>query len=230
MNLTYWEQDWVHDRMKEYDIKYQEIYNELFDHITTVIEEQREAGDTNTVQVLYEQVVEKQFGGYWGIVKVAASYEKSYKSKVKKMIWSNYRYYINYQSLLFIMILMGISFALPATKLTFAVLFGMILIGAAYSSAYAYITLRVIKPSKGKTSLVYSHIISQANFPLMFVNMVWVLPRCPSIFFNDKYNFDSVYIHYPAILILLLALLLIYDLSCMRLCRQELKGFVNINS
>jgi len=228
MNLTYWEQDWVHTRMKAYDIKYQEIYDELFDHITTAIEARRDAGDNSSLETMYLEIIDAQFGGYFGIGKVAASYENGYKSKVKKMIWGNYRQYINYHSLLFTAALIAISFVLPHNKLTTVILFSLILISAACCSAYAYITLRRIKPSKGKTSLVYNHIITQANLPLMFVNCALWLPQIPYLLFSDHEPKNLLLSGPPAILALMLAMILIYNLSCMRLCKQELKGFVNI--
>lgn len=55
MKLDYWEMDYIHTRMKNYDIKFQEIYNELFDHIVTAIEEKREAGDTATIERMYTE-------------------------------------------------------------------------------------------------------------------------------------------------------------------------------
>jgi len=227
MKLNYWELDSIHTRMKSYDIKYQEIYNELFDHIVTAIEQKRAEGDTRSIEKMYTEVIDVQFGGYYGVESVAKSHEAGYKKKVRKLIWGNFRSYLNYQSLLFTAILTGISFTLPHTKPTVIILTIMMFIIAIHSSAYAYIKLRRIKPSKGKTSLVYSHTITQANLPMMFLyTLVW-LPQLPSVF-NDNYKFTLAHLH-PAILAFELALVLIYDMSCMRLCNQELEQFVDIN-
>ena len=226
MNLTYWEQDFIHTRMGAYDIKYQEIYNELFDHITTAIEAKREAGDRAGLEIMYQDVVEAQFGGYFGIVKVAASYEKAYKDKLKKMIWGNYGGYINFQSFVFTAALIALSFVLPHNKITIGILFTLILAAAAGCSAYAFITLRSIKPSKGTVSLVYSHIITTANLPLTFVNAALWLPQLLYIF-SEKDGKFKLFNSHPAVLALMLALLLIYDLSCIRLCRQELRQYVH---
>ena len=57
MKLDYWEMDHIHKRMAMYDIKFQEIYNELFDHIVTSIEERRAAGDTSSLDKMYDDVV-----------------------------------------------------------------------------------------------------------------------------------------------------------------------------
>ena len=110
MKLNYWELDSIHTRMKSYDIKYQEIYNELFDHIVTAIEQKRAEGDTRSIEKMYTEVIDVQFGGYYGVEMVAKSHEAGYKKKVRKLIWGNFRSYLNYQSLLFTAILTGISF------------------------------------------------------------------------------------------------------------------------
>ncbi|MET3979141.1 hypothetical protein ABIB62_001728 [Mucilaginibacter sp. UYP25] len=44
MILTPEELQWATDRMKIYDIKYQEIYYELFDHVITAIKAKRIKG------------------------------------------------------------------------------------------------------------------------------------------------------------------------------------------
>jgi len=227
MKLDYWEMDYIHNRMKTYDIKFQEIYNELFDHIITAIEERRETGDTDSLEHMYEDVVKIQFGGYSGIEKIAKSHEAGYRHKVRKMLLANFRYYINFQSLIFIIALMCIGFALPHTNLIIGMFFIAIFAAAAYSSVYAYIKLKAIKPKDGKISLVYSHTITQANFPLLFLNALLWVPQLPNIF-SDHYKFKVLDVYYPAILALVLAFMIIYNMSCMRLCRQELKQFVNI--
>jgi hypothetical protein len=227
MKLTYWEMDYIHNRMKTYDIKFQEIYNELFDHIVTAIEERRAAGDSGSLEQMYADIVKIQFGGYSGIEKIAKSHEAGYRAKVRKMILANFRYYINLRSLVFIIALMCIGFSLPHTNLIIGIFFIAIFAAAAYSSLYAYIKLRAIKPKGGKLSLVYSHTIAQANFPLIFLNSLLWVPQLPNIF-SDHYKFKLTNVYYPVVLALMLAFMIIYSLSCIRLCRQELKQVVNI--
>jgi len=227
MNLTYWDLDYIHNRMKNYDIKYQEIYNELFDHIVTAIEEKQKAGDTGSLERLYTDVVDNQFGGFFGIERVAKSHEDGYKRKVKKMIWGNYRHYINFQSLLFTVVIIGLSFTMPHNKLTVGIFVSVIFMASVFPSVYAYWKLKRIKPQKGKISLVYSHTITQANLPLTFLNCLFWVPQIPYIF-SDTYKYKAINVP-PFILALILSLVLIYALSSMRLCQQELKQFVNIN-
>lgn len=219
--------DYIHNRMKTYDIKFQEIYDELLDHIVTAIEERRAAGDISSLEQMYTDVVKSQFGGYSGIERIAKSHENGYKHRVRKMIWANFRHYVNFQSLVFVIALVSFGLLFPHTKLVMGIFFITIFAAAAYSSAYAYIKLRSIKPKGGKISLVYSHTITQANVPLLFLNALLWVPQLPDIF-SDNYKFKMLDMYYPAILAFLLAFMIIYNMSCMRLCRQELKQFVNV--
>ena len=224
MKLTYWDLDWVHNRMNWYDIKYQEIYNELFDHITTAIEEKKQTGDTRSLETIFHDVVDTDFGGYLGIEKVAQSHESGYKSKVKKMMWSNFRHYINFRSFAFTLALMLISFTFPLNKMTFVILGSMILVATIFPSVFSYIKLRPIKRSQDKTSLVYSHIITQSNLPAVALNSILWLPKIPYIFMGEEFSY-KIYNIPPSALALWLALVIIFDLSCIRLCKQEIKQF-----
>jgi len=228
MKLSYWELDYVHTRMKSHDIKFQEIYNELFDHIVTAIEAKKESGDTATMEMLYNDVVNTQFGGYNGIEEVAKSHEKGYKAKVNKLIWANYKYYINIWSFLFTSLAIIICSQLPGTKFVKGIMLSLLVLAIVYPLVYVFIKLKGIKPGKGKQSLIYSHILRQAYLPILVLNMVIYLPKIPFIFINDT-DFNVLKILNPSMLALVIALMAIYDLSCMRLCRQELKQFVNIN-
>lgn len=233
MKLDYWEMDYIHTRMKNYDIRFQEIYNELFDHIVTAIEERRAAGSTDSIARMYEEVVNTQFRGFYGVAnqieELAKSHENAYRSKVRKMIWANYRYYLNFKTLLFTIALILLSFELPHNKMTSLVLVMAIFTAALFSTVFAYVELRSIKPLRGKTSLVYAHTLILANFPLVLLNCALWLPQLPYELMDKDPGFKLVNIPLP-VLALMLALLLIYDLSCVRLCRQELKGFVHIEN
>ena len=229
-SLNYWELDYVHTRMKDHDIKFQEIYNELFDHIVTAIEAKRLAGDTAAIEVMYKNVENAQFGGYAGIEEVARSHEMGYKAKVKKLIWANYKYYVNIWSLLFTSAAIIICNELPKTKSVKNMMVIFFAICVFYPLIYVFIKLNCIKPEKGKQSLIYSHILRQAYFPILLFNMMIYLPKIPIMMFGGDTDFNVLKVLNPSIMALVIALLAIYDLSCIRLCRQELKQFVNFNT
>ena len=68
MTLTGTELEWINKRMDWYDIKYQEIYDEIADHIITAIEKERQEGDNRTIDIVFQNVTDRDFGGYLGVV------------------------------------------------------------------------------------------------------------------------------------------------------------------
>ncbi len=70
--------------------------------------------------------------------------------------------------------------------------------------------------------------LQQASTEALESGKILWLPQLPYIFRDDDAHFKLVSVPLPY-LALVLALILIYDLSCVRLCKQELKQFVNIN-
>ena len=130
MSLNYWDLDLIHERMKEYDIKYREIYDELFDHISSAIEEKQNAGDSRNLSVIFDEVIATHFGGYLGIGKLAVTQERDYRRKVRKRIWANFMYYVNFKSLAFTVLIMLMSLMLPTGKLTFGVIGGLLIVAA----------------------------------------------------------------------------------------------------
>ena len=102
MNLSIRELDWINKRMDWYGIKYQEIYNEIFDHIVSAIELERADGDQRTIDIVFEKVTDRDFGGYLGVDKIVKTYERAYRSKIKKGMFVNFKYYLNWQTLLLV--------------------------------------------------------------------------------------------------------------------------------
>ena len=227
MKLTYWELDYVHARLKSHDIKFQEIYNELFDHIVTAIEEKKVTGNITTIETSYNEVVNTQFGGYDGIDQVAKSHEIGYKAKVNKLIWDNYKYYINVRSFLVVAVIIILCRELPNNKLVKDILIVLLTVAIAYPLFYVFVKLKKIRPENGKQSLVYSHILRQAYLPVLVFNMAVYLPKIPFMFINNT-DFSLLRYLNSSAMALFIVVLAIYDLSCMRLCKQELKQFVNI--
>ena len=72
MKLTAEELATVNKRLDGYHIIYQEVYDEIADHIITAIEIERAGGDERPVELLFDTVVEKQFPGNKTIQKIAA--------------------------------------------------------------------------------------------------------------------------------------------------------------
>ena len=224
MSLDYWNLDLIHERMKEYDIKYREIYDELFDHISSAIEEKQNAGDSRNLSVIFDEVIATHFGGYLGIGKLAITQERDYRRKVRKRIWANFMYYVNFKSLVFTILIMLMSLMLPTGKLTFGVIGGLLIVAAFAPSAYVYFKLKRIKRPGEKKSLVYIETIRRANLPTLIIYCAIGFPQLPYQILGEEPPF-KLYNIPPVILAFVLALMLIYNFSYVRLCKQELEQF-----
>ncbi|RYY36748.1 MAG: hypothetical protein EOP46_05280 [Sphingobacteriaceae bacterium] len=208
--------------MKIYDIKYQEIYNELLDHVITGIEERRVAGDGREISIVFQNVIDDHFNGYTGIEEVARLHEKAYRQKVNRMLRDNLKYYINWQSFTYVLAALIIGMLLPDIKIVVKILTAVVFVMAFVPMLYSYIEMRKVKGGKGKYSLIHAYVTSQAALPITILNCVIFLPKL----FQDEYNL--LLLVPPVFLVMLIALLYIYMLSCIRLCKQELQSVINI--
>jgi len=150
MNLSVRELDWINKRMDWYGIKYQEIYNEIFDHIVSAIELERADGDQHTIDIVFDKVAERDFGGYLGVDKIVKTYERAYRSKIKKSMLTNFKYYLNRQAMLLAVVLTITGFYLPHTKATSIVMVVALVLAACVPVLYAYRNSPEIKTDDGK--------------------------------------------------------------------------------
>ena len=116
MILTIEELEWVKERMKIYVIKYQEIYDEILDHILTGIEERRTAGDEREIPVVFQDVVEEHFNGYVGIEALALNEEKIYQKNIRSLFYQRLKQSFNWQVLLISVILLALAYKMPNVK------------------------------------------------------------------------------------------------------------------
>jgi Ca2+-binding EF-hand superfamily protein len=116
MILSTQEIEWVKERMNIYVIKYQEIYDEILDHILTAIEERRKAGDDQNIESLFQNVVDDDFSGYIGIEVLAEDEEKLYQKKIRTIFYSNLKQQFNWKTLLIAVVLIAIAFQLPNVR------------------------------------------------------------------------------------------------------------------
>jgi hypothetical protein len=221
MILSAEELDWVTKRMKVYDIKYQEIYNELFDHILTAIEAMRLADDDRDITIVFQEVVDSHFGGYLGIEDVAAKQEKTYTTHIRKSFSKIFWGYFNWKLGVFTAIALGLTLKLPDVKPMHNTLLVAICFFAISPMVYTYITVsRKLEISKGRRSLLKGQLVTQAYLPAMFLNGALYLP---AIFFvNDESSAGfKLYKQLPLpVLMLVMILFMVLNLSVVSLCRQ----------
>jgi hypothetical protein len=220
MILTTEELNWINKRMDWYDIKYQEIYDEILDHILTGIEAARTGGDKRSIDIVFQQVVDHHFGGYLGIDNIVTAHEKAYRNRIGKTMLANYRYYINWQTIAMLVLLMIAGFYLPRNKPTSIILMCGLLVMAIVPFVYAFVKSRSIKTAKGKRSMVKGFVLTRSFL------LVWLLSTLLNglnLFKDEWHNPIQAYLYQPFIYMLFFFFFMIYGLSIVRLCKQEFK-------
>lgn len=219
MILTTTELDWINDQMKTCKIRYQEIYDEIFDHILTAVEEKRKAGDDRTIQLVFQQVIDTHFGGYTGVERLAVEQVKIYCAKVKKLRIQSFKHYLSWPVLAFIVIAIGLSLKIPNNKLIADVLKIVCTILAISPCVYAMTVLSgKLKTIKGKKSILESQVIAQAVWLMLFYNSFVNMPQ----YFipGNKGSHWSLFNHLPTpALILVLIIFAWANLATIRFCK-----------
>jgi len=224
MILTAEETHWVKDRLNWYDIPFQEIYDEIADHILTGIEELRKEGNLQDIKIVYQQVVDEHFGGFMGIEKLAKEQEKAYKKKIGRLILQNFKAMFTWQTVGFLTTMFIVGFYLPPVKIVAAILFGGLAILSFYLWFYAHWLTRNNRIQKGKRSLSDVFISRQGYLPIVVLNSIINLPNLYNFLFNgEDYQYKLVAVH-PAAMTTVFAFTLIYCLACIRSCKHEFKS------
>ncbi|WP_184542633.1 hypothetical protein [Mucilaginibacter sp. FT3.2] len=222
MILTTDELKWIDEQMKIYDIKYQEIYNEILDHIITAIEEKRKGGDEQGINGLFQQVVDEHFGGFFGVEKLAARQKDIYLQGVRRL-WSKcFRYYINWQMLVFTLAAILISFKLPDVKAVRAALLVACILLAFSPLLHTHFSLSgKIKTIKGKQSLIKGHMISQAVLPGALFNLLMYAPQFVVLLLTDGDDNWNLFKQVPPTVITTILMgFVLLNLTAIRFCKQ----------
>ena len=211
---------WVKERMKIYDIKYQEIYDELLDHILTAIEERRLAGNNKDIQVLFQHVVDEHFGGYSGIEALALNEEKLLRKGMRDAFFKKLKHHFNWAALVISLVLVVVAFKIPNVKLIHRVFAVAVFLLAGSPVIYAYILISgKIKTIRGKQSLLKTHLLSQVAAPLMLMQLFIYLPNLIDEV-NDRKEFATLNSLSPPVMMGLLMLLAVINFSYIQTCRE----------
>lgn len=225
MTLNTVDLDYINHRMDTYDIKYQEIYDEIKDHMVSAVETARGGGDERNIVDVFDELMEGHFPGFWALQDISKEYEMAYRAKLRRTLWSNFGSYLSWQVIGLIILLVITGFYLPNNRVTYRTIsvFMMILmvVIACGTQFYAWRQGRKIKPDKGKQSMVKNHVARYGAFLILIVNL---LLNCIG-FLGREYNIPYLNLRYfhPVFWVLLLSFFILYSLSSTRLCRQELK-------
>lgn len=222
MKLTAEEIAYVTEKLNTYDIKYQEIFDELKDHLLTAIENLRGQGDQRPMEVLFNEVVKTQFPGYWPFEDIVKQYLAAYRKKIQHTMWADYKAYFNPKIMPLIVLLLVGSFYLPHTKPVIGAMMVLLLIVSIAPVAYAYWKGRIIKTDKGKHSLVKAYVTNSSNYAMILFNLLFNLVRMAALEWKPVSFLNPI--HYsPVICMLLLVFAFVYCLSSIRLSRHEFK-------
>ena len=222
MKLAAEEIAYVTEKLNTYNIKYQEVFDELKDHLITAIENLREQGDQRPVELLFNEVVETQFPGYWPFEDIAQQYRMAYQRKIGKAMWADYKSYFNPKTMPLIVLLLALSFYLPQSKPVTSVMMVLLLIVSAAPLVYVYRKRRTIKTDKGKHSLVKAYVTNSSNYAIILFNLLFNAVRMAAMEWKTVSFLNPI--HYsPVICMLLLVFAFIYCLTSVRLSRHEFK-------
>ena len=221
MKLSEIDLNYINHRMDTYDIKYQEIYDEIKDHIISAIETARADGDQRNIVYVFDDLMEAHFPGYWAFQKISKQYEKAYRAKIRKTLWANMKDYLNWQTIPLIALSVIIGFYLPHDKRVSLVFVVLLIVTSIVPYFYVLQKSQVIRPNEGKKSMVKNHVVTRAFLLLALINVILNLIGMIGRDYHISY-LNPRYFH-PVVYVLLLSFFIIYGLCSMRLCRQEIK-------
>ena len=69
MILTTVDLEYIDTRLDEHELKYQEVYDEIKDHVLLAMETARAGGDERDIEFLYNDMMATQFPGYYAFEK-----------------------------------------------------------------------------------------------------------------------------------------------------------------
>jgi hypothetical protein len=216
MILTPQEIAWVKDRMEVYVIEYQEIYDEVLDHILTAIEERREAGDTKEIQVVFQNVVDEHFNGYADIEALAIREEALYRKKIGNIFHNHLKQYFTWKALAITLALLAISYELPNSGFVHKGFWAGIFLLAFTPVIYAVVAIKGrIKTIRNKKSLLKTYVLPYTILPIALLNSVLFLPET---FIDD--DFKTLRDLPSVVLMAVFLFFLVTNVSYIQACRE----------
>lgn len=76
-----------------YGIKYAEVYNEVYDHVVSVVERQRQQGDKRSIFMLFQETIRQGFGGKDGLARIAGERKDLQRSLLRGALKTELRAY-----------------------------------------------------------------------------------------------------------------------------------------
>lgn len=212
---------WINEQLKGYKIRYQEIHDELFDHIVSDIEQHRAEGNPASLESLFQHII-FQFGGKDGIESIAKSQEFAYRKRISVLFWKIYGSYLDWKAIAFIILSCGICLYLPPVPLISQTLMVALYIISVIPIIYAFGKMKAVKVTKGKQSMVTRYIVANSMLPTCIMSLFLNLPNAIDDILEKSNHVRPFINSHPVIPAFLLTWFIIYMASYFKLSRQEL--------
>lgn len=221
MKLTAQECAWIDGEMQWFEIRYQEIYDELLDHVITAVEQIRTNGDTRSVETIYNEVIAQQFGGRSGVEAIAKTHEKAYRAKIYNMVFSDYKRGIIFRILTVTILSTALDMILPESPIVTIALYVAMMVALLSMGIYLLIKMQKIKKVNGRESIRKTNVIMQTFWPFAFFNLLFNIPNFIHHFWG--FNAKKFVVAHPIIPLYLLGYTIFYAISCYRVYEKEIK-------
>ncbi|WP_448703019.1 hypothetical protein ACFGVR_11765 [Mucilaginibacter sp. AW1-3] len=166
MKLTEQETEAVNIRLKRYRKLYGEVFNELYDHILSLIEARREQGDDRHIIILLHEVIDRDFEGDKGLHRIALRGFMRYSDGLWDELWVVLKQN-RIPFLILTILILSAGYFVP-----YSIQLNMVLIAACLISAcvpLGYLIYRKgIKGAFDKTSIKSSTVGSFSMSPVVF--------------------------------------------------------------
>ena len=222
MNLKLEEYEIIRHRMLKFKIPYQEVYDELLDHIVTDIETKRTAGDLREVSEIMDDLINNSLGGAVGIKKMAREQENLYRLKIHRRIWKIYSRQLWWKTLAAVAGCVVLDRFIPNTTNYTIGIYGLVLLTMVMLEANVLINMRSVKLTDNKQSLLKTNIVWHVFMPMTLLNMAFLIPNLISSF--SHYHARAFIKVHPIIPLIIFCYTLMYVESCYRVMKEEMQA------
>jgi hypothetical protein len=221
MKLTTEEYAYINECLLTYKIRYQEIYDELLDHVTSALECARATNDLRPVEEIFTQIINHQFGGSEGVEKLSNEQAKAYHLKVHKLIARDYRANIGWKVFVIAVLTVLTELFVPPSKLFTASLYIAMMVVVLAMCGFIYVRLKGVNLLPKKYSVIKSNLLRETFLPVFFMNLVFNVPN----FIDTVWNAGAKHFMktHTGIPVFLLWWTVLYMSSCYRAFKHETK-------
>ncbi|OKS85821.1 hypothetical protein [Mucilaginibacter polytrichastri] len=220
MTLKPEEYEMIRQRILNFKIPYQEIYNELLDHISTDIETKRAAGDFREVSLLLDELIDSSLGGQAGIENMARVQERLYRLKIHRRAWKIYFHHIWWKTLAVAVGCVILNKFIPANLKYTAGIYGLIFLTLFSLYIAVLIKMRSVKQIDNKRSLLKTDILRKVFTLIPLLNMAFVIPNIINTL--THYHAREFTRVHPIIPLVIFCYTLLYAESCYRIMQEEM--------